>query len=130
MAVEVDEPMPAAVVEMPVEPKPDGKLEDRNGFEAAPPSRFQGMTEVQAGRRQFLDELTEEERDELIEAQLVRAETIEEPPLRPEAYIEPSGGIPGTVRTGQRPWGSTGSRCARISPDRRAALCPFPVSPI
>ena len=46
---------------------------------------------MQAGRRQFLDELTEEERDELIEAQLVRAETIEEPPLRPEAYIEPWG---------------------------------------
>ncbi len=61
---------------------------------------------MQAGRRQFLDELTEEERDELIEAQLVRAETIEEPPLRPEAYIEPSGGTPGTVRTGQRPWGN------------------------
>jgi hypothetical protein len=36
-----------------------------------------------------LDELTEEERDELIEAQLVRGETIEEPPQRPEAYIEP-----------------------------------------
>ena len=50
MAVEVDEPMPAAVVEMPVEPKPDGKLEDRNGFEAEPPPRFQGMPKCkQAG---------------------------------------------------------------------------------
>ena len=55
MAVEVDQPMPAAVVEMPVEPKPDGKLEDRNGFEAEPPPRFQGMPKCkQAGGNSWM----------------------------------------------------------------------------
>jgi hypothetical protein len=40
-----------------------------------------------AGRK-YLDELNEEEWEELIEVQVVRGETIEEPPQRPEDWSE------------------------------------------
>jgi hypothetical protein len=67
---------------------PDGVLEARDEFEAEPLRRFKGVPKWKKAGRKYLDELTDEERDELIAAQL-RGETIEEPPQRVEEYIEP-----------------------------------------
>lgn len=70
-------------------PGPDGWLEDRDEYEVEPPSRFQGVPKWKQAGRKYLDELTEEEWDELIKAQVERGEVIEEPPQRPEAWSEP-----------------------------------------
>ena len=79
---------PAAEVVAPVDARPDGQLEDRDEFEVEP-RRFQGVPKWKLAGRKYLDELPEEERAELIEAQLVRGELIEEPPQRPEEWSEP-----------------------------------------
>jgi hypothetical protein len=79
------EAVPAPVVQ----PGPDGRLEDRDEFEVEPPPRFQGVPKWKQAGRRYLDELLEEERAELIEAQVLRGETIEEPPQRPAAWTEP-----------------------------------------
>jgi hypothetical protein len=84
--IPMDPPGAEAAVEVPVETEPDGRLQDRDACEVEPPPRFQGVPKWKVVGRQFVDVLTEEE---LVEARLVRGETIEEPPRRPEEWTGP-----------------------------------------